>query len=262
MVRTRAQAIRTLLRDEDPIVVAALRGQLQADAELLDEVWSDSCRAGDPCPPVADLLLSRDGADLVRRYALANDLEQGMHVLSELHLPRFDHAAYCRERLEALDANIPPDASAVQIAEEFCFGAGFQGDNDDYHHPANSFLTSVLQRRKGLPITLTAIWLLLCRRHGLDAGAIALPGHVLGRSDGVYIDLFQNARQISLKNILERYGSLRREQLEALLEPASDRIMLARMARNLVTSYHILRDEQRMHLARQLSHRAMALVTT
>lgn len=260
MTRSRAAAVRSLLQDDDPIVTTTLRQQLRQDPALLEAVWLDAVAEDDPCPLVAELLLAREGGGIIQRFGQASSLYAGMLVLCDLHQPCIDHEQLCDEGLALLCDAIPPGLTALEIARFLGDELGFIGDQQHYHDPRNSFLSCVLERRQGLPIALTALWLLVCERLGCEAQAqaIALPGHVLGRAGGHFIDCFAGGRIVSLKDLLERCGALQRAQLNALLEPASERILLARMARNLITSYHILRDDQRMHLARQLSQRAMA----
>ena len=56
---------------------------------------------------------------------------------------------------------------------------GFQGDTERYHRPANSFVHRVLERRKGIPLTLAAIDVEVARRVDLELSIVGMPGHVL-----------------------------------------------------------------------------------
>jgi len=63
---------------------------------------------------------------------------------------------------------------------EFMFDeVGLQGNRDDYTDPRNSFLNEVMDRRLGLPITLSVIFLELAGRLNLNAEGVGLPGHFI-----------------------------------------------------------------------------------
>lgn len=80
------------------------------------------------------------------------------------------------------------------LAEE----RGFAGDQQDYDNPANADFLSLLDRRRGLPVTLAILYVALARRRGWRAQPLALPGHVLvaigGPADQIWIDAFAHGR--------------------------------------------------------------------
>ena len=57
----------------------------------------------------------------------------------------------------------------------------FRGNRDDYEDPRNSYLDQVLERRQGIPITLSIVFVDVARRAGLDASGIGFPGHFLAK---------------------------------------------------------------------------------
>lgn len=99
---------------------------------------------------------------------------------------------------EAARASVPAEASAAERASslaEFLFQKeGFQGNYAEYMDPRNSFLNDVLDRRLGIPISLSVIYLHLGTRLGLPVGGVGLPGHfivcVRGEAETVYLDPF------------------------------------------------------------------------
>jgi len=242
-----------LLDDPDPVVQQALVARLRRDDALLDQAWT-AAAARSVAPPDAllRLVLAADAQAMVDRFAAAEDLEAGCWLLPLLARPRCDHRRAGAVILDQFAARLPDGADGVAIAAWLGADCGFTGDRHDYHDPANSFLPDVLARRTGLPIALTALWLLLCRRRGVAAEAVALPGHVLGHCpDGpaAYLDLFAGGRVIE-RPVIAR---LLRDQCAggALAWPgaASDRALLRRMARNLVVSYTRLGDRLRATIA-------------
>src|SRR5262252_10910124 len=90
---------------------------------------------------------------------------------------------------------------AVDQFNAYFFDAlGFHGNADNYYDPRNSYLNDVIDRRTGIPITLSTVYCELGRRAGLRAHGVGFPGHFLAKclsSDGdVIVDCF-NARTVS-----------------------------------------------------------------
>ena len=73
--------------------------------------------------------------------------------------------------------------------------AGFVGDIEDYDHPDNSMLDLVLERRRGLPILLSVVWIEVGRRVGIPIRGVGLPGHYVagwfGQGDPILFDPFK-----------------------------------------------------------------------
>jgi regulator of sirC expression with transglutaminase-like and TPR domain len=78
---------------------------------------------------------------------------------------------------------------------------GFRGNVQDYYDPRNSYLNEVLDRRTGLPITLSAVAIAVGVRAGLDVVGVGLPGHFIARAaadgDEVLFDPFHGGRVLS-----------------------------------------------------------------
>src|SRR5262249_42957042 len=59
---------------------------------------------------------------------------------------------------------------------------GFRGNTRHYYDPRNSYLNQVIDRRTGLPITLSAVAMAIGRRAGLDVVGVGLPGHFVAKA--------------------------------------------------------------------------------
>ncbi len=247
-----AESIYKLLQDNDPDINAALVKQLQADHDLRDAVWELAEQEDQWPPTLLDLLLMEDSADLIGRFAQCQDLETGMCLLPLLDNPRRDCIKECKEALDGLAVHAKNLESAIDVAHLLTSEFGFSGDRIDYHDPRNSYLPDVLQRRCGIPIVLTAMWMLICRRIDINANAIAVPGHVYGSYNDLYIDLYDGARLISENELHLHFQGYPEEAIIEFLLPATDRILLQRMARNLVNSYHQRGDSLRAAIALRL----------
>lgn len=257
-------ALVDLLHDPDPEVGATLVTRLESDASLLDAAWIAALERGEPPERLSAVVLRADAEALVDAYAAAEDLETGCWLLARLHRPRVDHRAAGAPQLDALAERVrgrlaagdPADGRTV--AGHLCGACGFAGDRQGYDDPRNSYLPEVLERRLGLPIALTALWMLVGRRLDLTCEALALPGHVLGRwvaADGSsgYLDLFAGGRGLTRQELELRARLAGEHTAEPYLAAASDRALLKRMARNLAMAYLRREDSLRATIAHALA---------
>lgn len=120
----------------------------------------------------------------------------------------------------------------------------FTGDFRSYDDPANAALPLVLQRRRGLPISLSILWVDLGRRLGFDAVGIGLPGHFLAglRTDlGLLcFDPFHQGRAVGEEEAARLVASATRGRVAfhpGMLAPMPHRAILARLVRNLCVRY-------------------------
>jgi len=129
---------------------------------------------------------------------------------------------------------------------EFCralFGvAGFQGDRAQYSNPANSLLDQILERRLGLPITLS----------------IGMPSHFLIRQSNngdEFYDPFSGGAALSLSQVQLLFQSLQGPQQrfdQAYVAPTEHHLILLRVLNNLQAAYTRLADRQRLTMTLRL----------
>lgn len=114
----------------------------------------------------------------------------------------------------------------------------FSGNVQDYYDPRNSLLDSVLERRLGIPITLSLLYIEIGGRLGVTLAGVGMPGHFLVRhanEDGLYIDPFNRGVILNAsecRNQFERINKGIRWD-PAFLTAISARALLARLLRNL-----------------------------
>lgn len=246
-------ALLQLLDDPDPAVHDALVNRLSGDAELLNQAWTLALERGHQPPVLTGLVLRQDAEALVDAFAEADHLEAGVWLLPRIDLPRQDYRTPGMRALDDLAGRIPHATDAWMVARFLCDDCGFTGARQDYDHPLNSLLPSVLERRVGMPISLVVLWVLVCRRLNLACEPIALPGHVVGRWPGGYIDLFDSGRRIARDELDQRVQSVGESSAAPYLATASDRALLRRMARNLVHAYMKRNDRLRATIAHGLA---------
>lgn len=117
---------------------------------------------------------------------------------------------------------------------------GFDGDRDTYDDPLNALLPAVIARRKGLPISLSILWVDLARRMGFDAVGVGLPGHYIAalRTDFglLCFDPFQQGRVVGEERGAELVQAATAGRVafhRSMLQPATHRATLIRLVRNL-----------------------------
>lgn len=141
----------------------------------------------------------------------------------------------------------PLDALITVLADE----EGFEGDRETYDSPENSWLDRVLERKRGLPILLSVLYLEVGRRAGVPLAGVALPSHFVVRTLGepaTIVDPFYKGRILTRDDcarLVER-AMPGTPLTDELLEPATAHAIAWRMVNNLKASF-IRRD--RMDLA-------------
>jgi hypothetical protein len=246
-------ALITLLEDPDPAVHETLVNRLSGDADLLSAAWNLALERPTQPTVLTELVLRQDAEALVDAFAEADHLEVGVWLLPRIDLPRRDYRTPGTLALDHLAARSAGAPDAWSVARFLCDDCGFTGARREYEHPLNSLLPSVLERRVGLPISLTVLWVLVCRRLGLPCDPIALPGHVVGRWPGGYLDLFDGGVAMTRDDLDQRVQMVGETSAAPYLAPASDRALLRRMARNLVHAYLKQHDRLRATIAHGLA---------
>jgi regulator of sirC expression with transglutaminase-like and TPR domain len=126
---------------------------------------------------------------------------------------------------------------------EHLFGAvGLQGDTADYKHPRNSLLNVVLDRRRGIPITLSIVVMEVGRRLGLDLAGVGMPGHFLVRDrddPDVFVDPFHQAQldRVGCEKLFAVIHGSSASFDDRFLNPVGPRAIMARVVTNLQRSY-------------------------
>lgn len=149
-----------------------------------------------------------------------------------------------------LGKRLAPDANAslrIGALNQFLFQEmGFGPNRQDYYDPRNSFLNEVIDRRKGIPITLSLVYMEIGRRIGLPLRGVSFPGHFLVKcrlNQGmVVLDPYAGGASPSMADLQKRLrdargGEVSRAIVAGLLVAADKRDILARMLRNLKAIY-------------------------
>ena len=130
----------------------------------------------------------------------------------------------------------------ISILNEYLFDElGFHGAEEDYYDPGNSFLNIVLDKKTGIPITLSIIYAEIAKNIGLDLRIVGFPGHVIVKyKNEIILDPFYRGRLLTindLEEILDRNFGDGVEFIPEYLNEATTEQLLTRLLRNLKNAY-------------------------
>jgi regulator of sirC expression with transglutaminase-like and TPR domain len=187
---------------------------------------------------------------LVSRPDEAIDLADAALAIAAEQYPHLDPAHY-RQMLDAMALEVSRAVSREARIEEriaavsrFLFRErGFQGNDTEYYDARNSFLNDVLERRTGIPITLSVVYLEVGWRLGLPLQGLSFPGHFLVKCPvprgTLVLDPFGGGNSVGIEDLKTRltrvYGrAVTEDEVRTLiLNTASRKDILARILRNL-----------------------------
>ncbi len=246
-----------LLEDESPTVLEVVRDELLRQGRAARPALARAARTPSPRlrARARALVGELDRRDVVRRLLRHAprrriDLERALFLLGRLERADLDSRPYERA-LDALGAEVArraeretrPLARALVLSRVLGDELGFAGGEEGYDHPDNVHLHRAIERKRGMPLTLVAIYLFVARRAGLRAGALPLPGHVLLRvrdgRRGLIVDPFHGGK------VRTRDDCVRYLAEHALLpkpqwfQEASDRALFQRHVLNLMNSLQL-----------------------
>lgn len=186
--------------------------------------------------PEGDIPLT-EAALLVASHRYPNlDVRHYLNVIEELG--------------SALAARVDDDAGPaerVAALNHYLFDElGFKPNGEDYYDPRNSLLNYVVERRTGIPITLSLVYMAVGNHVGLAFNGVCYPGHFLVKCelpDGmIVLDPFSKGQSLGISDLQSRLretrgGEVSRAIVAGLLVAASKREILLRMLRNLKAIY-------------------------
>jgi regulator of sirC expression with transglutaminase-like and TPR domain len=177
------------------------------------------------------------------RAALSIGLEEYPEMDIDHCLRRLDTLA---ARTEVLIGQTPSAMSVIEGLNEVLFiQEGLRGNNEDYYDPRNSYVNEVLDKKCGIPISLSVIYMEVARRIGFHLQGVGFPGHFVmkhsSREKEILIDAFNQGRILrpnDLQELLDHiYGGTVSVQ-PAFLQPMDKKGIISRMLFNLKGIYY------------------------
>lgn len=181
------------------------------------------------------------------RYLLEEDplkgrLDRAALELAAIDTPGLDPAPFLDQlndlasRLADRMRNFNDGRDFVETAQRYLFGElGFRGNEEEFFDPRNSCLNQVLERRTGIPISLSVLYMEIARRLAMPVYGISLPRHfVIQFDDGNYstfIDPYNGGKTITPQECFALAGAEVADPI--LLRRASKKDIVIRMLQNL-----------------------------
>ncbi len=201
-------------------------------------------------------------ADLMAGPEEDLNLAEAALLIASSEYPALDVARYLAhfDRMaDSIAKRLRGSSSAGRIVLElnrFLFDEeGFVGNIQDYFDPRNSFLNDVLERKLGIPISLSVIYLEVGQRLGLPLVGVSFPGHFLVkltvRAGDVVLDPFLHGQSLTIEDLEQRLHAVLpphrtiRMEMGRFLSAAGKKEILLRMLRNLKAIYTTARDPLR-----------------
>lgn len=186
----------------------------------------------------------------------AIDLARAALVIARSDYPDLDTGAYI-SRLDQLSIQVSRrlegpaaqsarnvDRSIAALNHVLFEEHGYQGNREDYFDPKNSFLNQVIELKRGIPITLSVLYMEIARRIELPLQGVGFPGHFLVKysddKEEIIIDPFNRGEirsLTSLKKLLRHLYGGRIAFQPGLLDAVTKKQILRRMLNNLKAAY-------------------------
>lgn len=190
--------------------------------------------------------------EMVERPEKEVDLASAALVIALDEYPTLDIQKYLRE-IDAMasairsemDFSVGGRLDAIRKLSRFLFQVkGFRGNTDDYYDPRNSYLNEVLERRLGIPISLSLVFIEVGKRAGLELEGVGMPGHFVVKClyDGreILVDPFNQGGVLTedeCRKRLELQFGTGFEFSRSFLDSVNKHQILTRMLTNLKGIY-------------------------
>lgn len=266
------RAILTLLADRDQKTVSLVRRTL---VEIGPEAVSSLQNAGEEADPyvrrqlqiIVDEIRQNDLEEgfrnLLGRDDDGLDLEEGALLISRIRYPdldadvfRLEMDRHAREIQKRGLSKGKPETIINEINRYLYSELGLHGNTQNYYDPDNSYINRVLERRTGIPISLSVLYLLIARRLDIPLVGVGLPGHFVLKYEEngfcAFLDAFNGGQALTRDECIRFLLNSGYEVHESYFAPAPVRDIITRMLRNLVYVYNQLRDKERAQRASRL----------
>ena len=261
----------SLLDDDDPQVYVSVRKKLldygEAALPFFPKDMQLENTAKKRVTEIRDIInrsvFKNEFKSLKRTDTNDIDLEDGIFLIARQRYPDVSMKPYV-EQLNQFAYELKEKISSISdnpeilrrtisfIVEE----KQFSGNQDDYYNEDNHYINRVLETKKGIPITLSSVYVLVGKRLNLPIAGIGLPGHFTLRfsygSSNIFFDPFNNGRILSesdCKTLVQNLGFTFKSEY---LEPVTNRQIIERMLRNIILSLERKNEKERIETIRTL----------
>lgn len=273
-LESKVRALVRLLDDEDPQVSAVVEKEIIDGGDKIALLLAKEKSNVDlRVKKRIENLISRIYLDKLQKaydslldFASHRDfsLERALYLIAKPLYPEVDFA-FIESQLNELANELGMRIAAVEdpfeivhrVNDFFLNEMGFAGNSKDYYNPDNSILHRVLRTRRGIPISLGIIYLLVGRRLNLPMFGVGAPAHFLVKfvleGKEIFVDVFNNGRIMSWKDAEEFISDLGFSFEPRFLKNSSDIEMLARTCRNMARAFSAADEQPKANVLMELS---------
>ena len=198
-------------------------------------------------------------ARMMAKAEEAINLAEAALLIAQEEYPDMEVAAYL-DRLDQVASEVDRRAwnekdprGRLEALNRYLFDeAGFRGNAEEYYDPRNSFLNEVLDRRTGIPITISTVYLEVGWRLGLPLQGVGFPGHFLVKYSSlggeIVIDPFHQGAvldDVDCQRHLDQVYDVRVRFQRSFLATSTKRQILTRILTNLKGIYLAAKDHRR-----------------
>lgn len=177
--------------------------------------------------------------------ATTDRLAEANLLLARVVRPEMDEQSVLT-RLDELAERVE-GATHLSLRRVISIAEGIGGNVDDYYHPDNHFLDTVLATRRGIPLSLSILWIEVGRRAGIEMQGVGMPGHFLVYAGGQLVDPFHYGEAIGFEEaaalVADALGGRPRAD-RSWFQPVGSIYIVRRMLLNLERLY---REREETH---------------
>lgn len=199
---------------------------------------------------IVDALKYRDYINEVISYFTAGekDIEKGAYLVAKFAYPEVNFKRYS-EILDLMAFELRKRIYTVEklydivetVNKFFFLEKGFRGNFENYYEPDNIFINRVIDRRLGIPITLSLAYILVGRRANIPIYGVGIPGHFVVRyeSNGfeIYVDPFNGGKIMTRSDCEKLISQLGYSKKEEYLKRATPEVIVKQMFGTLAIAY-------------------------
>lgn len=250
------KALISLLDDDDPEILSHVENKIVSIGEeiipLLEKEW-ESIPNTEAQSRIEDLIhklqYQKVKNHLIRwKDEGAEDLMKGMYILATYQYPELNYLSI-KQQIDQLYyqafPKIKPEMhpyDQIRALNQFFYSENkFQANKKNFHSPNNSFLNVVLETRKGIPLSMSVVYLLVAQRLGMPVFGVNLPNLFILTYKGVdkpfYINVYNSGLIFSREDIDNYIKQLKVNANDIFYQPCSNLSIIRRCIRNLIGAY-------------------------
>jgi Uncharacterized conserved protein len=268
------RALIRLLDEDDPQILSVVTSELIANRHQVSSMLHEAMNTADSLVRIRirEILDEIERQNLqeqlesLKKYLKTEEfsLEKALHLVSKTFYPKADFVALqdvLSEMAISLKyrlSNVYQPAEVIDTVNRFFLDdLGLKGSAENYHDLDNNIIYRVLERKRGVPVSLCTIYILVGRRLNLPIFGVGAPAHFmikfLFERTEIFVDVFNNGVVMLRKEAEEFIRSMGFEPEERHLRAVSDYQILARTCRNISRSLDLKGDSHKANLFMDLS---------